>query len=99
MTRYRVDTIVVKFGPGQQLVLAPAQIARRRHCLNVPAGYSGEAASLVTARAAIEFKRGEVIGLAALDKPLIGMLVPVAVVRDQRSEGRGSKIRHPTSDI
>lgn len=77
MDRYRVAHGIASFGPGQKLVLGPAQIAARRHNLAVPPAWDGVSDAEVEALAPLQFKAGEALGLPALDRRLEGQVVPV----------------------
>lgn len=86
MKFYQVAAGVATFGPGQTLVLAPAQIEPRRHNLRVPKDYDGKKQAEVTALTGLQFKVGEKIGLASLERRLVDVLVPLGQPADENDK-------------
>jgi len=103
MKLYRVAGGVAKFGPGQHMLLTPAQIVPRRAVLELRDGADGSADTWVTTITAVEFKVGEVIGLPELERRLVDILVPLeeptteaeqhAVNREQGRQAEADKAK------
>lgn len=89
MNRYRVYGGIARVGPGRVLHLSGEQIKARAHNLELPPGYQLVAsdpkkekppkpvAATVTAKTALEFKVGEIIGLPELLSNLVGIVEPL----------------------
>lgn len=77
MKKFQVSGGVAKFGPGQELLLAPAQIETRRAVLELPKDYDGKSEAIVRTTAGVEFKVGEIVGLPELERRLVDVLVPL----------------------
>lgn len=68
MNNFRIDTGIVRFGPGARLRLSPRQLRRRAHNLTEIARDAD--GIVVETLAAVEFKAGEVVGLPELPRHL-----------------------------
>lgn len=79
MRLFKITQGRAAFGPGQKLALAAQQIEARDFALEDARepikGKAWKDYQLVTAKLALEFKAGEVIGLAELPKNLIGLAI------------------------
>ena len=77
MKLYTVEGGVLRLGPGQAMTVSVAQLARRRHMLEVVA--ESEDGNRIEARSTrrCQFKAGEVVGLPDLPASLVNILIPV----------------------
>lgn len=86
MKRYRVIAGVLRLPAGHRLELGREQIGLRAHNLTLmPGGADSDGWAPVEAKAAVEFKAGEVIGLSAVPKALAGQLL--ALEPDKTADG------------
>lgn len=95
MNRYRVYGGIANVGPGQVMELSGEQIRRRANSLELPKDYQrvakdpkakGDfklAGARVVAKAALQFKVGEIIGLPDVPGNLIDKLAPLDGVKTE----------------
>lgn len=68
MNRFKIIDGPVQFGSGETLELTHAQVEPRAHNLDIVSTDEKSGRAVVTVRSNIEFKAGEVVGLAALPR-------------------------------